>query len=606
MTIMGNPRRRAPLDSVGVRALSSWLWPTTLGLALCLLTSPHAAAQQHAKNVLVLYPYAAPPSFEVLKSTMQARIPGQINFYTVSMSSRRFEDEDYQESLAETFRRGYGGMKLDLVIASTYPVLKFAVKYREKMFPAVPIVFFDVYPYEIERQKVWPGVQGLVVPLGMRETIDLALRLHPDTNAIAVITGVSEWERDWLELTHSELLRHRDKVREIDIIGNPDNQILQQIATLRPHTVVLFQLAPHDSNEAAFGNLEVLSAVAQRLPTYSVYSGLGLNRGAIGGAYRDIPKDVRLTGEIASRVLNGERPESISVVRDSDLKTQVDWPALQHWHIPESALPPGSMVLHKDPTLWERYRRYVIAAVSVIAAQAILIVGLLWQRGRKRKAEAVLRESEERFRLLANTTPAMIWMCDAEGKTTYVNDRRLAFTGPDADEVHGDTWMAYVHPDDLPNMLDTISSSLKNHQPYLKEYRLRRSDGVYRWMLDVATPRINSDGSFAGFIGSAIDTTEQKHAQQALERLSGRLIEAQEAERSRIARELHDDICQRLALLSMQIDQANRDLGGPSANLEQIQKHCSEIANDVQSLSHKLHSSKLDYLGITAALQRRL
>ena len=205
-------------------------------------------------------------------------------------------------------------------IASTYPVLKFAVKYREKMFPAVPIVFFDVYPYEIERQKVWPGVTGLVVPLGMRETIDLALRLHPDTNAIAVITGVSEWERDWLELTHSELLRHRDKVREIDIIGNPDNQILQQIATLRPHTVVLFQLAPHDSNEAAFGNLEVLSAVAQRIPTYSVYSGLGLNRGAIGGAYRDIPKDVRLTGEIASRVLNGERPENISVVRDSDLK----------------------------------------------------------------------------------------------------------------------------------------------------------------------------------------------------------------------------------------------------------------------------------------------
>ena len=97
---------------------------------------------------------------------------------------------------------------------------------------------------------------------------------------------------------------------------------------------------------------------------------------------------------------------------------------LQRWHIPESALPPGSMVLHKEPTLWERYRRYVIAAVSVIAAQAILILGLLWQRGRKRKAEAVLRESEERFRLLANTTPAMIWMCDAEGKTTYVNDRR--------------------------------------------------------------------------------------------------------------------------------------------------------------------------------------
>ena len=265
--------------------------------------------QQKSKNVLVLYPYSAPPSFEVLKSTILARIPGQINFYTVSMSNRRFEDQDYQDSLAETLRRGYGGMKLDLVIASTYPVLQFAVKYREKMFPAVPIVFFDVYPNEFERQKVWPGVTGVIVPLGMRETIDLALRLHPDTNAIAVITGVSEWERDWLGLAHAELLRHRDKVREIDIIDTPDKQILQQVATLPPHTVVLFQLAPHDSNESTFGYLDVLSAVAQRLPTYSVFPGLGLTHGAIGGAYRDIPKDVRLTGDIAARVLNGERPE---------------------------------------------------------------------------------------------------------------------------------------------------------------------------------------------------------------------------------------------------------------------------------------------------------
>ena len=72
-------------------------------------------------------------------------------------------------------------------------------------------------------------------------------------------------------------------------------------------------------------------------------------------------------------------------------------------------------------------------------------------------------------------------------------------------------------------------------------------------MFDVASPRVNGDGSFGGFIGSAIDTTDQKLAQQALEKVSGQLIEAQEQERSRIARDLHDDICQRLALLAMEI-----------------------------------------------------
>ena len=578
-----------------------------LGILLYVFGPSVAMGQQNSKNILVLYPYSAPPSFEVLKSTIRARIPGQINFYTVSMSNRRFEDKDYQDSLAETFRRGYGGMKLDLVIASTYPVLQFTVRYRDKMFPGVPIVFFDVYPNEIERQKVWPGVTGVIVPLGMRETVNLALRLHPDTNAIAVITGVSEWERDWLGLAHSELLRHRDKVREIDIIGTPDNQILRQVATLSPHTVVLFQLAPHDSNDSTFGYLDVLSAVGQRLPTYSVYPGLGLTHGAIGGAYRDIPKDVRLTGEIAARVLNGERPENISVVRDSDLRDQVDWPALQHWHIPESALPPGSLVLYREPTLWERDRKYFIPIIALIALQALLIIGLLWQRARKRKAEAVLGESEKRFRLMTDAAPSLVWMCDTHGKITYLNERRVAFTGPDPRAGYGDTWSTYVHPDDLDGMLDSLSRALKLHQPFSKEYRLRRSDGAYRWMFDVASPRVNADGSFAGFIGSAIDMTDQKLAQQALEKVSGQLIEAQEKERSRIARELHDDISQKLALLSIELERANRARSGPAAqaqtSFEEVRKRCAEIASDVQSLSHQLPSSRLDYLGVVAAIR---
>jgi len=100
--------------------------------------------------------------------------------------------------------------------------------------------------------------------------------------------------------------------------------------------------------------------------------------------------------------------------------------------------------------------------------------------------------------------------------------------------------------------------------------------------------------------------TDQKLAQQALEKVSGQLIEAQENERRRIARDLHDDICQRLALLSMELDQANRSANeSPDTTkqrLRDIRKHCSEIAGDVQSLSHELHSARLDYLGIVAAI----
>jgi PAS domain S-box-containing protein len=586
--------------------LSAYVWFAVLGILFCLFVRPAAATPPGTKNVLVLHNWSnLPASWALMESTVRARVPGQINFYTASVENPRFDEEEYRESLAETLRRGYSGVRLDLVIASTYPVLQFATRYRDKMFPGVPIVFTDISSQQA--QEIGPDVSGVISVLGMRETIDLALRLHPDTKAVAVVTGITEWDRYWLSVAHAELLPHRDRVTEIDLIGPSGNQILEQVARLPPQTVVLFQLRPDDFNQPAVDPLDVLAAVGQRVPTYSAWPGLALSRGGIGGAYRDLAKDAVLNGKIVARALLGERPENIPIVHDSYLRVRVDWRALQRWHIPESALPPGSVVENRQPTFWQRERKYVIIAIVLIAAQALLIAGLLLQRARKRKTEAVLRETEERFRVMADATPSLVWMCDERGRITYLNGRRMAFTGPAPDSGYGDNWITYVHPDDVERMLSTLYDALKIKQPFSQEYRLRRNDGIYRWMFDVASPRVNGDGSFGGFIGSAIDTTDQKLAQQALAKVSGQLIEAQEKERSRIARDLHDDICQRLALLSMEIERANRTSNGSPAatkeNLENIRKRCSDIATDVQSLSHQLHSSTLDYLGVVTAIR---
>ena len=586
--------------------LSAYVWWVVLGLLLCFLVPPAATAEPAVKNVLVLHNWAnLPQSWTVMESTVRARIPGQINFYTASVENPRFDEEVYRESLAETLRRGYGGVKLDVVVAATYPVLQFAMQYRDKMFPGVPIVFTDVSRPEAE--KMWPGVTGVISPVGLRETIDLALHLHPDTNTVAIITGITEWDKYWLAVAHSELLPHQDKVREIDIVGPATHQIIEKVAELPASTVVLFQLRPDDLTQPALEPIDVLAEVSQRLPTYSAWQGLALNRGGVGGAYRNLRKDALLNGEIVARVLSGERPENIPIVHDSDLRVHVDWRALQRWHIPESALPSGTVVEYRQLTFWQRDRKYILIAIVLIVTQALLIAGLLLQRAHKRKAEAVLRESEERFRVMADTTPTMVWMCDARGRITYLNGRRIAFTGTDSHADYGDNWITYVHPSDVEHMLGTLYESLKSKQPFSQEYRLRRSDGVYRWMFDVASPKVNANGSFGGFIGSAIDTTDQKLAQQALAKVSGQLIEAQEQERSRIARDLHDDICQRLALLSMEIEQANRAsnglVGATKPTLENIQKHCAEIAVDVQTLSHQLHSATLDCLGVVAAIR---
>ena len=567
----------------------------------------HAASQQPSvKNILVLYgAFSTDHQYlDVFESLVRARVPGQVTFYVALMDTDTpgRDAKYYQESLAETLRRQYAEVKLDLVIAIFTPALRFAVQYRDKIFPGVPIVFTQITAGELDAQMRAPEVTGVTVPVDFRRTIDLALHLHPDTNTVAVIT---DWW--WLAAAHSELLRYQDKVTEIDLVGPPNSQLLERVAALPPHTVVLFQLGPSGSKLSPVTNWDVLHLVSQRLPTYSPWPSLCLDQGCVGGAYPDPSKEDRWTAEIAARMLLGERADNIPIANDSDVQVEVDWREIRRWHLPQSALPSGAVVLYREPTLWERGRRYFLAGIAVIVVQTLLIFGLLWQRARKRKAEAVLRESEKRFRVMADTTPALIWMCDEAGKVTYLNERWLALTGSNPTAAYGDLWTNYVHPDDLKNASDIFSRALKSHQPFSNECRARCRDGTYRWLFSVATPRVNGDGSLAGFIGSAVDVTDQKKAQEALEKVSGQLIEAQEKERRRLARELHDDICQRLAMISLKIEKATRGWGSGQSSvgdqLEQIWQHCSTLAGDVQSLSHELHPSILYNLGLATAVK---
>ena len=595
---------RAPRTCVALSSVR--IWPAILCLLLFAANSVRAA-QPNTKNVLILFHTSESllePNFaDKIESLLRARVPGPVNFYIEYMEATRFEDKDYQQNLVNSLRDTYRGRKLDLVMLSGYSSLDLVVRHRNELFVGVPIVYFSVESRRIAG-RTWPGITGESQTKDLKAVIDFALRLHPDTEYVAIITGKSNNEAFWLGELHSELLHHRDTVKEIDLVDLPLDRIVQRVDQLPPKTIVFFQLDPLESIHPAVGVRDVLSRVGDRRPTYCIFPYACVGHGAVAGI-QSSGKDeiITLAATLGARILSGEQVDSIPVVHPSGFEVLADARQLGRWHIPESALPVGSVILNRPLTLWERDRKYIIVALVVIAAQMLLIIALLWQRARKRKAEAVLRESEERFRVMADTTPSLIWMCDAHGKITYLNERRIAFTGPDPQVRFGETWIANVHPEDVRNVLDTLYKALETQKPFSQEYRLRRSDGVYRWMLDVASPRVNGDGSFAGFIGSAIDVTDQKLAQHALEKVSGQLIEAQEKERSRIARDLHDDICQRLVLLSMEIEQTKHSPNDASKNLEEIRKHCSEIANDVQSLSHELHSSKLDYLGVVAAIR---
>jgi signal transduction histidine kinase len=162
-----------------------------------------------------------------------------------------------------------------------------------------------------------------------------------------------------------------------------------------------------------------------------------------------------------------------------------------------------------------------------------------------------------------------------------------------------------VHPDDLPRCMRTYIDSFNSREPFRMEYRLRRYDGEYRWILDTGVPRFTQERQFAGYIGSCIDVTDRKVAEDALADLERRLLDAQEEERSRIARELHDDINQRIAILGWELQSWDHSMAEPESGtlLASVIERLTTIGTDIQGISRRLHSSHLEYLGLETAAQ---
>jgi signal transduction histidine kinase len=367
-----------------------------LAIAILIATLCQSeAANPEPKRVLMLHSFGLrfkpwTDYSEGIRAGISRR--GNVDFQDQSLVNARGADKS-DDAFVDYLDAVNSKTPPELIIAFGAPAASFVQQHRGRLFPGKPMLFTAIEGRRVQYDKLTENDTVVATHNDFTAAFESLLQVLPDTKTIVIVNGVSPNEKFWEGELRRELAKFSNRVELKWLTDLPFEAILKDTANLPARTAIFWHLmnvdaagVTHEQNAAL--NRLTSSANAPTFSFLDVFFGEGL----LGGSMQSVEEGSGLAAAVALRILEGERAGDIKTPPTENALPKYDWRQLQRWKVSESRLPPGSNVLFREPTAWERYSWQISLIAAIVFAQTGLIWALLRERHRRQLAEVQVRQ----------------------------------------------------------------------------------------------------------------------------------------------------------------------------------------------------------------------
>lgn len=496
-----------------------WLFAVAL---FCLVAPIKVQAESLPPRVLIIFSHdqglPAVGNFDrAFRREVNERTDQKFDVFTEYLDSARFPGPAHEEEMATYLKARYAAIPPQVLVTVADSAFRLVQSRRQTLFPGVPVVFAGSGKKGVEQAHADGNMTGIPVSTRIEPTLKLMLTLRPGLHEIILVAGAADYDRSWDQMVHEAEDHFSGRVKITYWSGLPLAEVEEKAARLPSDTAILYLSYLRDPGGATMSGQASVAAVvgAARVPVFAVMES-NFGNGAVGGYAVSLTDYGEVTARLVQRIMRGERAGKIGVLPALPSRYIFDCRQLDRWKISRRLLPTDSELLHDRLPVWEEHPQWAVGVAAGLLLQSGVVAGLLVHRRRRRRIEAALHVSEERYREVVESQAEMVCRYLPDTTLTFANETYCRFLGKRSEELVGEPFLPRVLTDYRERLLEVIQSAIRQRRPVIHEHEMQDGDGQIRWVEWQDTPIFDERGQLIELQATGRDITERRQMADSL------------------------------------------------------------------------------------------